>query len=141
MWRTEHTAETSVRPHALWVTLRDLHTGAIKNETGDLFEMHGPYQVGTEISVTPAGQETFRSRIIELVEDERYADQIDHGTMTLTFRYILEPTAGGTRMTHELVIDGPDGDAMGPQFGPKISVGFPQAMAWLFETAGHGAGA
>lgn len=119
----------------VWIALRDLHTGATKSETGDVFEIHGPFQVGTELSVTPQGQETFRSRIIELVEDERYADETTFGDVTLTFRHVLTPIEGGTRVVHELVIDGPAVDAVGPELGPQISEDFPAAMQSLFAAA------
>jgi hypothetical protein len=135
MWKTEHTEETPLSPRAIWIALRDLHTGATKSEDGDVFEIHGPYQVGTELSVTPQGQETFRSRIIELVENERYADETSFGDILLTFRHVLTPVGTGTRVTHELVIDGPGADAAGPELGPQISADFPKAMHSLFEAA------
>lgn len=135
MWKTEHTEETPLSPRAIWIALRDLHTGVTKSEGGDVFEIHGPYEVGTELSVTPAGQETFRSRIIELVEDERYADETSFGDVVLTFRHILTPVGTGTRVTHELVIGGPGGEAAAPELGPQISADFPDAMHALFEAA------
>jgi hypothetical protein len=135
MWTTEHTAETNLPSRAVWIALRDLHTGETKSEGGDIFEIHGPYQVGTELSVTPQGQETFRSRIVELVEDERYADETSFGDVTLTFRHILTPVDRGTRVTHELVIDGPGADATGPELGSQISADFPAAMRSLFAAA------
>jgi hypothetical protein len=55
--------------------------------------------------------------------------------MTLTFYHILTPVDGGTRMTHELVIDGPDADTVGPHVGPQISASFPVAMESLFAAA------
>jgi hypothetical protein len=135
MWTTEHTAEANLPSHAVWIALRDLHTGVTKSEDGDIFEIHGPYQVGTELSVTPQGQETFRSRIIELIEDQRYADETSFGDVTLTFRHVLTPIEGGTRVTHELVIDGSAADAVGPELGPQISADFPAAMQSLFAAA------
>ncbi len=135
MWTTQHTAETDVSPRRVWIALRDLHTGATQSEDGDIFEIHGPFQVGTELSVTPQGQETFRSRIIELVEDQRYADETSFGDVTLTFRHILTPIEGGTRVMHELVIDGPTAGEVGPELGPQISQDFPVAMQSLFAAA------
>lgn len=135
MWTTAHFAETELAPAAVWAALRDIHTGAIAATGGDVFEIHGPFEVGTELSVTPAGQETFRSRIAELVENERYADQTWFGDLTLTFRHTIEPLATGTRVTHELVIDGADADSVGPELGPQISADFPVAMQGLFDAA------
>ena len=89
--------------------------------------------------MTPAGQETFRSRIVELVENERYADETQFGDLTLTFRHLLEPLISGTRVTHELLIDGPSADAVGPELGPQISADFPAAMQGLFDATARSA--
>jgi carbon monoxide dehydrogenase subunit G len=136
MWTAEHTAETDLRPAAIWTALRDLHTGASVSPSGDRFEIHGPFAVGTELDVTPQGQETFRSRITELVENERYADVTEFGDVTLTFRHTLEPTGTGTRITHQLVIDGPGAANVGPELGPQITADFPEALQDLIGSAG-----
>jgi hypothetical protein len=135
MWTTAHSADTDLPPAAVWAALRDIHTGAIAAAGGDVFEIHGPFAVGTELSVTPAGQETLRSRIVELTENERYADETQLGDITLTFRHTLEPLPVGTRVTHELFIDGPSADIIGPELGPQISADFPSAMQGLFDAA------
>lgn len=142
MWSTSHTADTPAEPAAVWSALRDLHSGVKLSETSDTFELHGPFAVGTELSVTPQGQDTFRSRITELVEEQVYADETEFGGLILRFRHTLRPVDdGGTRVTHELVIDGPDADQVGPDLGPQISSDFPAAMRDLFEAAGSRSGA
>lgn len=134
-WTAEHTAATELPAGAVWIALRDLHTGRTVGADGDRFEIHGPFAVGTELDVTPQGQQTFRSRIVELVENERYADQTRFGDVTLTFRHRLVPISSGTRVTHELVIDGPAADTVGPELGPQITADFPSALQELFEAA------
>lgn len=135
MWTAEHSAETDLPATAVWAALRNLHTGAVPSADGDRFEIHGPFEVGTELDVTPQGQHTFRSRIVELAENERYADRTEFGDMTLTFRHVLVPIENGTRVTHELVIDGPGADTSGPELGPQITADFPAALRGLFEAA------
>ena len=137
MWSTQYTAETDAAPEAVWAALRDLHSGVRLSDNSDAFELHGPFAVGTEISVTPQGQDTFRSVIIELEEPTAYADRTEFGGLILTFRHTLSPLpAGGTQVTHQLHIDGPDADQAGPELGPQISEDFPAAMADLFDAAG-----
>jgi hypothetical protein len=46
--------------------------GEAASEGGYTFDIHRPYEVGTEIS--PQGRDTFRSVIIELEESRVYAD-------------------------------------------------------------------
>lgn len=136
MWTTEHTAETAASPEAVWTAIEDLHSGRANSTSTDRFELHGPFAIGTELSVTPQGQETFRSRIVELVENTRYADETLYGDITLVFRHTLDRLDdGGTRVTHRLEIGGPGGDEAGPELGPQISADFPEAMAALFVLA------
>jgi hypothetical protein len=136
MWTTEHTAETSAARSAVWDALRALHSGVALGPLSDRFELHGPFAVGTELSVTPQGQDTMRSVIVERVENEVYADRTAFGGLTLTFRHILSALpGGGTRVTHQLEIDGEDADRVGPELGPQISGDFPAAMAELLAAA------
>ena len=135
MWTAQHTANTDLPADAVWAALRDLHTGAVPSPDGDRFEIHGPFEVGTELDVTPQGQDMFRSRIVELVENERYADRTAFGDIVLTFRHTLAPADGGTRVTHELEIDGPGADTTGPELGPQITADFPAALDGLLAAA------
>jgi hypothetical protein len=136
MWTTHYTAETDSAPEAVWAALRDLHNGAKLSERSDTFKLHGPFEVGTKLSVTPQGQDTFRSVIIELDEPKVYADRTQFEELTLVFRHTLTSLpAGGTEVTHQLQIDGPGADEVGPELGPQISEDFPAAMADLFAAA------
>jgi hypothetical protein len=135
MWTTQHSADTDLPADAVWAALRDLHSGAVPSADGDRFELRGPFEVGTELDVTPQGQDTFRSRIVELVENECYADRTEFGDVVLTFRHTLASTDAGTRVTHELVIDGPGADSTGPQLGPQIAADFPAALDALIAAA------
>ncbi|WP_405145647.1 hypothetical protein OG308_19020 [Nocardia salmonicida] len=135
MWKTEYSATTDLPVRAVWEALRDIHTGAVPNGGGDQFEIHGPYEVGTELSVTPQGQETFRSTIIELDEDKVYADRTEYNGLHLTFRHRFQPSDGKLTVSHELIIEGAAADEVGPELGPQISEDFPQAMQSLFKIA------
>ena len=135
MWTTDYTATTALSPARVWGALRGLHTGELRYEGADRFEAHGPFAIGTELSVTPVGQDTMTSTIIELVENERYADTTSFGGLTLVFRHTLEPSGAGTAVTHTLQIGGEGADEIGPELGPQISGDFPAAMAGLFQQA------
>jgi hypothetical protein len=136
MWTTDYSAETRAEPAAVWAALRALHSGEQLSERSDKFELHGPFAKGTELSVTPQGQDTFRSRITELVDNEVYEDETSFGDVILRFRHTLARRAdGGTVVTHRLEIDGTGADATGPELGPQISEDFPVAMRDLLTFA------
>jgi hypothetical protein len=135
MWFAEHTAVTDLPRDRVWAAVRDLHLGELTYPGSDTFEPHGPFAVGTELTVTPEGQEPIRSRIIELTEGETYADLTELGDVALTFRYRLEDAAGGILVRYSLTIDGPAADAVGPELGPQISADFPESLAALLAQA------
>jgi len=135
MWSTEETAETGASREAVWKAVRDLHTGDLTYPGADRFELHGPFEVGTELTVTPEGQEPIRSRIVELAAGRTYADVTEFGTVRLTFRYDLDDLADGTFVRYSLTIDGADADTVGPELGPQISADFPESLAALLAQA------
>lgn len=138
MWTTDHRDTTDAAPEAVWEALKTLHSGTPIGPASDSFELHGPFEVGTTLTITPQGQDPMQSTIVELVPCRVYADRTVFGELELTFRHELVPNAdGGTTVTHTLVIDGPDADRIGPELGPQISGDFPIAMAELLAAA-HG---
>lgn len=139
MWATSCEARTSASPMAVWNALRALHTGVSIGPSSDLFELHGPFGVGTTVTITPQGQESMRSVIVELEPGRVYADRTLFGELALTFRHRLDShEGGGTRVTHTLEISGPGADQVGPELGPQISGDFPVAMAELLAAAARG---
>jgi len=78
MWTTQHTAETDLPRDAVWAALRELHEGRRNVAGADRFELDGPFAVGSVVNVTPAGQDTFASTIVELEEGLNHvADRMD----------------------------------------------------------------
>ncbi|MBZ9796960.1 polyketide cyclase [Mesorhizobium sp. ES1-4] len=135
MWSNEYTAISPLPARAIWNALKALHEGRLTYEGSDTFVLHGPFAKGTRVSVTPVGQDTFESTIVDLVENVTYADQTSFGDSTLLFRHTLVPVEGGTQVTHRLEISGPSAAEVGPELGPQISGDFDASMARLFEEA------
>lgn len=135
MWTTEYTATTPLPREAVWTALRELHSGRLTYPGADRFVLEGPFAVGSRIAVTPEGQQEMISTIVELVDNERYADVTEFGGISLLFRHTLESTDDGTRVTHRLEISGDGADEVGPELGPQISGDFDSSMAALFEQA------
>jgi hypothetical protein len=136
MWTTTYEATTSASAEDVWVSLESLHSGNPLGPDSDSFELHGPFAVGTTLTVTPQGQESMQSTIVELEPERVYADQTVFGELTLTFRHRIVPfEQGGARVAHTLEISGAGSDEIGPELGPQISGDFPVAMAELLAAA------
>jgi hypothetical protein len=139
MWCTAYRSATAAAPGAVWSALQALHSGTALGPDSDSFLLHGPFAVGTEVTVTPQGQDPMTSVITELQPGERYADRTAFGPLALTFRHELAAReGGGTVVTHTLEIDGDGWEEAGPELGPQISGDFPVAMAELLAAAERG---
>lgn len=142
MWTTHYEASTSASAAAVWTALTALHSGTSLGENSDRFEPHGPLSVGTTLTVTPQGQESMDSVIVEFEPERVYADQTVFGELSLLFRHdLVALDDGGTRVRHTLEISGSGADEIGPELGPQISGDFPVAMAELLAAAERGVGA
>ncbi len=136
MWTTSYTVTTSAPAEAVWASLKALHTGTPLGPNSDAFELHGPFAVGTKLTITPQGQESMSSTIVALEPGVVYADRTEYGDLILTFRHDLTPDAQGrTVVTHTLTIEGPTADDIGPELGPQISGDFPSTMSELLTAA------
>src|SRR5437763_12352857 len=111
MWTTTYERETTASTEAVWAALKLLHSGTALGPNSDSFLLHGPFALGTEVTVTPQGQEAMTSVITELEPGEVYADQTAFGALTLTFRHRLRSLpGGGAAVAHTLEIDGDGAD-------------------------------
>ena len=136
MWTHEHVAETDVSPQQIWSALSDIDSWIAWDTSMEAISISGPFAVGTEISMTPAGQDPIRSTIVEIVENQRYADQTEFGGVTLRFSHTLTGLSdGGTQIAHRLEITGADADQVGAEIGPMITDDFPAAMDGLIAYA------
>lgn len=135
MWTHEHAAETDATPEQIWAVLSDIDRWTAWDTSMAAIALEGPFAVGSTISMTPSGQEAIRSTIVEIRENERYADETEFGDVVLRFSHTLSALGGGTRIVHRLEISGPAADQAGPQIGPSIVEDFPEAMSGLIAYA------
>ncbi len=136
-WSHDYTVDTTVSREDIWATLRDLYTGTKLSDRGDTIEIHGPFQVGTTLSVTPLGSDTvIGCTIVDLVDGETYAYRSEFNGLMITSRHTLTGLAdGGTRITQHSTIAGPRAETVGPQIGPRITEDHPDAMNDLVTAA------
>ena len=136
MWEHVHVGETTASREAVWRVLRAIDDWAAWDTSMEWVRLDGPFGVGSTVVMKPTGQDPITSVIVEVTENEAYADETQFGGVTLRFSHTLEALDnGGTRVIHRLAITGPEADQVGPKLGPAITEDFPEAMDALLARA------
>ena len=136
MWEYEYSVETTAAPEALWRHWSDVAAWPKWNQGIEEIQIDGPFAVGTTFTMTPPGEEPITLRLVEIVPQERFTDEMDAGDFVVRTMHRLEPAgAGTTRVVYRTELTGPAADQVGPQIGPAITADFPEVLAGLVKLA------
>ena len=136
MWVYEHGVETSAAPEAIWRLWADVASWSTWNTDIEKIEISGPFAAGSEITMTPAGQDPVQLRIAEASTNEQFVDEARFDGLTLRTTHRLDRLgADRTRVVYRMEITGPAADEIGAQLGPAITADWPDTMASLVSRA------
>ncbi|MFE9123181.1 polyketide cyclase [Streptomyces sp. NPDC007172] len=136
MWEYEHSIETSATPEAIWRLWADVENWGSWNAEIEKIEISGPFAAGTQITMTPPGDDPVLLRIAETVEGELFVDEARfNGLLLRTIHRIERIDQHRIRVVYRMEITGTGADETGPQIGPGITADWPQTMASLAELA------
>ncbi|MFE9122722.1 polyketide cyclase [Streptomyces sp. NPDC007172] len=136
MWEYEHSIETSATPEAVWRLWADVENWGSWNAEIEQIEISGPFAAGTQITMTPPGDDPVLLRIAETVEGELFVDEARfNGLLLRTIHRIERIDQHRIRVVYRMEITGTGADETGPQIGPGITADWPQTMASLAELA------
>jgi len=127
-WHGEHSIETTATPEAIWAAFRDVPGWKAWNAGIEHIELEGPFADGTWFTMKPPGQDAFRSRLIEVRDNECFVDETRIDDLVVTVAHRIEWVAAGrTRVTYAATATGPGA----AEVGPAISADFPDVLAAL----------
>ncbi|MFD7020412.1 polyketide cyclase [Streptomyces sp. NPDC059928] len=136
MWEYEHSIETSATPEAIWRLWADVENWGTWNAEIEKIEMNGPFTAGTQITMTPPGDDPVLLRIAEAIEDELFVDEARFNALLLrTTHRIDRIDQNRIRVVYRMEITGTGVDEAGSQIGPGITADWPETMASLAELA------
>src|SRR5689334_10375454 len=122
MWEYQHSIETTAAPEAVWRLWADVDNWAAWNAEIEKIEIDGPFAVGSQITMTPPGDEPVLLRIAEAVEGELFVDEARFDTLVLRTTHRIEPLGQDRiRVVYRMEISGAGSDEAGPQIGPAIT--------------------
>ena len=136
MWEYQHSIETAATPEAVWRLWADVDNWAVWNAEIEKIEIDGPFAVGSQITMTPPGDEPVLLRIAEAVEGELFVDEARFDTLVLRTTHRIEPLGQDRiRVVYRMEISGAGSDEAGPQIGPAVTADWPDTMAALARLA------
>jgi hypothetical protein len=135
-WQSEHSADSGASPDAVWrryVDVENWHEWAQKGIEESSID--GEFEVGTKgVSKAPNLPKT-RFELVAVEPEKRFASKGKLPGGTLLFEHEIEPTDGGTRITHRATLDGPLAFLWTPLIGRLIEREMPEGVERLAELA------
>ncbi|MFH0172998.1 polyketide cyclase [Streptomyces cacaoi] len=136
MWEYEHSIETSATPEAIWRLWADVENWGAWNAEIEKIEISGPFAAGSQITMTPPGDDPIVLSVAEAVEGERFVDEARFGDLLLRTIHRIDQVEGDRiRVVYRMEITGAGADEAGPQIGPGITADWPDTMASLVGLA------
>lgn len=137
MWEYENSIETSATPEAIWRLWAHVENWGAWNGEIEKIEINGPFTAGTQILMTPPGDDPIPLVIAEAVENQRFVDEARFGDLLLRTTHRIDPIGKDRiRVVYRMEITGSGADEAGPQIGPGITADWPETMAALVRMAG-----
>ena len=136
MWTYEHSIETDAAPEAVWRRWADVeHWGDWNTDIASI-EINGPFGVGAEITMTPAGEDPVHLLVAEATANELFVDEARiEGLLLRTVHRLEQGERLRTRVTYRMEITGTGAGELGPQIGPAVTADWPATMATLVKLA------
>jgi uncharacterized protein YndB with AHSA1/START domain len=141
MWEYERGVETTAAPEAVWRLWSDVEGWPRWNADIERIALSGPFAEGSEITMTPRGQETVHLRLTAVREGEAFVDEASIGGAVISTTHELRAAGTGrTRVVYRMEITGPAAATIGPELGPAITADFPETIGALVALAESGVG-
>jgi hypothetical protein len=132
MFTWTHTVTTPATPEQVWPLYADVSRWLEWDGGLEAVTLDGPFAVGSTGTLQVEGQPPLAWELTEVEENALFTDVTEiPGVATLTFVHRIEPTADGSAITHEVHIEGPAADGL----GPMVTSDTPEAMAALARLA------
>ena len=131
-WECEHALEVNASPRAVWALFQDIRGWKRWNAGIESIDFEGPFQAGATFRMTPPGQPSLTSRLVEVTEEVGFVDETQVGDLKVYVEHRIDPLhEGRCRVVYSLSAFGPGCEEAGPQ----IASDFPQVLSALASMA------
>jgi hypothetical protein len=134
-WDFEHSAESKAPPASIWERYTDVEQWREWSKGVEESSIEGEFEVGSDVTSKPPNLPRSRFELIEVEPERRFTTKGKIPGGTLTLEHMLEPTDGGTRITHRASFAGPLSSVWVPLIGRIIKRELPAGVERLAELA------
>src|SRR3954470_4800277 len=106
-WTIEHTAESKAPPESIWERYTDVELWREWSKGVEESELDGEFEAGSKGKVKPPQLPRSSFELVEVEPERSFISQAKLPGGTIRLEHELEPSNGGTRITHRTTIDGP----------------------------------
>jgi len=132
MFTWSHTITTTAAPEQVWPLYADVRRWLEWDSGLEAVTLDGPFAVGSTGTLQVEGQPPLTWTLTEVEDGALFTDVTEiPGVATLTFVHRIDARPDGSAITHEVRIDGPAAE----QLGPMVTSDTPDAMAALARIA------
>src|SRR5258708_33305343 len=115
VWRGEYGIETSAAADVIWSIFRDVPGWQTWNAGIERIDIDGPFAAGTCFTMKPPGEDSLRSKLVEVRENACFVDETRLGDLAITVAHRIESLgAGRTRIVYAVEAGGPEASEIGP---------------------------
>jgi uncharacterized protein YndB with AHSA1/START domain len=140
MWTHEYTKDIPAAPKTLWRLLSDVEGWVDWNDGIESISLDGPLAVGTRFRMTPPGEPTLTSTIVELQPGWVLTDLTELDGIAVRVEHRLEPGPDTTTVTYCITVSGAElPDETAAEIGAAVSADFPDVLNSLAEHAASAA--
>ena len=91
VWECEHAIEVHASPEAIWAFFEDVAGWSRWNPGIERIELNGPFAAGSTFEMTPPGQASLTSRLVEVRENVSFLDETVVGDLRVFVDHRIEP--------------------------------------------------
>lgn len=133
MWKYEYSIITEATPELIWRLYRNVSEWKKWDKDIVDVKIDGPFEKGVTGYLTFMGQKPLLFSLTEVKENEFFSNTsvLEHVGIKIDFYHQIEIHHTKTKVTHGVVISGPNSEVIGNQMGPMITQGIPSSMSKL----------
>ncbi|MET9453030.1 SRPBCC family protein [Streptomyces cinerochromogenes] len=138
MWNHEVSVDAPVSPSAVWQRYVDLDSWPIWSPGTEKVSLDGEFTAGSEGVITNAAYGSTPFRLTSVTDGETFAMEspVSEDVTLRTVCRVVALAEGGSRVTHQVELDGPGSEQLGAEIGEGLSNNLSEGLRSLVESVG-----